>query len=279
MDDIKDRDSFSESNIYKPISIDSNREYLIRKSMVRYTNQLDKFRNCTAHIKYKFAILTNDVLCVINRYNETECYLIKNGGSLVSNIIDSKTDTVIPIGHELYVTIDLPSFYEKINQVPTELIRLHKIFYSTLNRAHTKQTATAEHRFKNYQSIVTKMMSEYSKNSKYLEMMESLTQSLEKSIEQEEQIIQKIAIVGVQDPKSTMTKDTERSFKISKNETDLQKIREVKIKTGKLLHEIKTRYQNFLITFDSTITDTCASLKNIEQGISRLGINLSDKKK
>ena len=27
---------------------------------------------------------------MINRYNETECYLIKDGGALVRNIIDSK---------------------------------------------------------------------------------------------------------------------------------------------------------------------------------------------
>jgi hypothetical protein len=280
IDDLKDKDSFTDDQLqrqYAPISIDSNREYLIRKAMVRYTNQLNKFKNCTTHIKYKFAILTNDAMCIINRYNETECYLIKDSGNgVVHNIIDSKTDSVVSISHELYIMVDLPSFYEKISQVPDDLIKIHRNFYATLNRAHTKQTAMAEHRLKYHQLIVTRMLAEYARNNKYLEMMNTLTTSLEKSIEQEEQIIQKIKIISTKSPddKPTVAKDTERSFKLSKNEQDLQKVRELKVKTAKLLHEIKTKYHNFLVTFDSVITETCFNLKQIENNISLLGINL-----
>lgn len=279
IDDLKDSGSFADEN-YKPLSIDSNREYLLRKAMVRYSNQLNKFRNCTVHIKYKFAILTNDTLCVINRYNETECYLIKNTGTpLIQNIIDSKTDSVVPIGHELYVLIDLPSFYEKINTIPDDLIKVHKNFYATLSRAHTKQTALTEHRFKNYQLIVSKMTSEYTRNGKYLEMMASLTKSLEKSVEQEEMLLQKQKIVsqGNEEANKTMSKDTERSFKLSKNEQELSRVREVKAKTSKLLHEIKTRYHSFLITFDSAITETCANLKQVEESMNRLGVKIPEK--
>ena len=276
IDDLKDKDSYSDEQ-YKPISIDSNKEYIIRKSMVRYIGQLNKFKNCTTHIKYKFAILTDNALCVINRYNETECYLIKNGSNLVQNIIDTKTDTVVPIVHELYIMIDLPSFYEKINHVPDDVIKIHRNFYNTLNRAHTKQTALVEHRFKNYQLVITRLLAEYTKNNKYLDLLQSLSQSLEIAIKQEDQLIQKIDIIKGTKEKSTLVKDTEKSFKISKNEQELQRIREIKTKNLKLLHEIKARYHNFLLTFDSTIIETCMHLKQIEEGISRLGI-VFDKK-
>lgn len=273
IDDITDKTSFAD-DVYKPISIDNNSENIVRKTMVRYTNQLNKFRNCTAHIKYKFSILSNSTLCVINRHNDVECYLIKDGGTLVQNIIDTKTDYVVPIAHEFYITIDLPSFYEKINQVPDDLIKVHRNFYATLGRAHTKHTVLVEHRFKNYQSIITKLMCEYTKNSKYLDLMNTLTETLERSIQQEDVIVEKMKIISEQtkDGGSTVTKDTEKSFKLSKQEQDLQRVREVKLKTGKLLHEIKTRYHSFLLKFDSALTDTCINLKHIESGMADIGI-------
>lgn len=277
IDDLKDKDSFSDDN-YKPISINSNRENQVRKSMVRYTNQLNKFKKCTEHIKYKFAILTNDVLCVINRHNETECFLVKEGRNLVQNIIDSKSDSVIPIEHELYVLIDLPSFHEKIAHVSGDLIKIHRNFYATLNRAHTKQTALAEHRFKNYQLMIARLLTEYTKNGKYLDLIASLTDSLEKSVEQEDQLIQKIKIINDQKDQPTMAKDTERSFRLSKAEKDLLQVRELKTKTTKLLHEIKARYNGFIVSFDQAITETCQNLRQIEQSITKMGVSLEKKK-
>jgi hypothetical protein len=267
MDDLEDNDSFAEH--FKPIAIDNNRDHAIRKMLVRYDKQLNKFCTCTAHLKYKFAILNNDILAVINRYNDTECYKIISNETLVSNMIDSKNDTVINIHHELFIMIDLPSFYEKMDQVPQDIIKIHKKFYATLNRAHVKQTALTEYRFKTYQPIIEKMMTEYSKNNKFIDMMGSLTTALDKSLQQEKQILEKIKIVQGQ---NSIGVDSEHSFKISKNEQDLQKIREVKTKTIKLLHEIKTKYHNFLLTFDSSITETCSYLKQIEDSLKLLNI-------
>lgn len=278
IDDLKDPDSYSDDN-YKAISLDSNRDNDIRKKMVKYTAQLEKFRNCTTKIPYKFAILTDDVLCIINRYNETENYLVKNGKGLVPNIIDSKTDTLCPIEHELYVLIDLPSFYEKIGQVPDDLLRLYRNFYAVLNRAHTKQTAVVEHRFKNYQAINAKMIGDYSTKSKFLDLMSTLTNSLDKSIKQERELIEKIGLIEGSRDSSTMSKDADRSFKLSKNDNELQKIRELKKKTIEMLHEIKIKYHNFLLIYDSVITETSRDLKNIETNIGSLGISTGSGKK
>jgi hypothetical protein len=278
IDDIKDLDSFTDKN-YKAIDIDSNYENIIRKKMVKYTNQLNKFKNCTAKIKYKFVILTDDTLSIINRYNETENYLIKNGKGIVKNIIDSKTDTICNINHELYILIDLISFYEKINQIPEDIIKLYRNFYSILSKGHLKQTALAENRFKNYQYMISKMVNLYNQKSKYLELISSLAFSLEKSIHSENQLIQKLGISENKDTTtSSMTADAKRSFKLSKNEQELQKTREVKTKTSNLLREVKVIYHSFILTFDSSITEITSNLKNIEIDIKVLGIS-SDKKK
>jgi len=274
----KDLNGFANES-YKSIDMDGMKDSILRKKAIKYTNQMNKFKNCTAKIKYKFGILTNEIMCVINRHNETECYQVLNGQGLVSNIVDSKTDELHSIQHELYVLIDLPSFYEKINTVPEEIIKLYKHFYAILAKSHTKQTSLAEHRFKNYQNLVGKMVQMYNKNNKFLDMLDGLTSSLNKSIAQEEQIKQKINVIESQkDQPSQIAKDTENSFKLSKNEQELQKVKGLKHKTMKLLHEIKSQYQNFLLSYDSAISEIAKDLGTIEVNMYSLGISLDKKK-
>jgi hypothetical protein len=270
IDDLKDNDSFS-SESYKPISIDNNKEQQVRKQISGYQNQLDKFRRATTHIKYKFAIMTNNVLSVISRRNEVESYILRSNIQMIKPIVDGKNDTVIQIPHELLVVIDLPSFFEKIDQVTSDILTVYKNFYSMLNRAHTKQTALAEHRFKNYNLLIGRLMADYAKNAKYLDMIASLTASLEKTVEQEQSLLQRQKIVN--DSQGTgMSADTTKSFKLNKTEQDLTKIRELKIKTTNLLQDIKARYNSFIISFDHTISIVCKNLRGMESEISALGI-------
>lgn len=276
IDDLKDKDSFS-SESYKPISIDNNKEQQVRKQISSYQNQLDKFRRATAHIKYKFAIMTNNVLSVISRRNEVESYIMRSNGPMIKPIVDGKNDTIIQIPHELFIVIDLPSFFEKIDQVTTDVLTVYKNFYSMLNRAHTKQTALAEHRFKNYNLLIGRLMMDYGKNAKYLEMITSLTASLEKTVEQEQALLQKLKIVNENQANGTAA-DTAKSFKLNKGEQDLVKIRDLKAKTTNLLQDIKARYNSFIISFDHTISIVCKNLRGMESEISALGISINSRK-
>lgn len=274
IDDLKDKDSLT-SESYTPLSLNNNKEHQIRKALFSYHNQLENFKRSTAHIKYKFAVLTNNSLSIINRHNETESYIVKGQNSLILPIVDSKSETLIPIPHEFYILIDLPSFFEKLDQVSTEIISVYRNWYFLLNRAHTKQLALAEHRFKNYQTLVQRLIAEYGKNSKFLDLIGTLTIQMEKSVEQENQLIQKMEIVS-RGQSETMTADQSKSFKLNKVEQDLVKIREVKRKTGNLLREIKARYNAFLLTFDSTMGVLCKNLRQMESAIGELGLKVNE---
>ena len=274
IDDLKDKDSLT-SESYVPLSLNNNKEHQIRKALFAYHNQLENFKRSTAHIKYKFAVLTNNSLSIINRHNETESYIVKGQTSLILPVVDSKSETLISIPHEFYILIDLPSFFEKLDQVSTEVISVYRNWYFLLNRAHTKQLALAEHRFKNYQLLVQRLLSEYNKNSKFLDLIGTLTIQMEKSVEQENQLIQKLEIIN-RGQSETMTTDQSKSFKLNKVEQDLVKIREVKRKTGTLLREIKVRYNSFLLTFDSTMGVLCKNLRQMESAIGELGLKIGE---
>lgn len=274
IDDLKDRDSLA-SESYIPLSLNNNKEHQIRKALFTYHRQLENFKKSTANIKYKFAILTNNVLSIISRHNETESYIVKGQTSLVSSIVDSKNETMIPIPHEFYILIDLPSFFEKLDQVSTEVISVYRNWYFLLNRAHEKQLALAENRFKNYQFLIQRLLTEYNKNAKLLDLIGTLTSQMEKSVEQENKLIQKLEIVNHGSTDSLST-DQSKSFKLSKVEQDLVKIREVKRKTGTLLREIKIRYNAFLLTFDSTVGTLCKNLRQMESAIGELGLKITE---
>jgi hypothetical protein len=274
---IDDTDTmFGHGESYKPIIIANNQENDIRKKMVRYIEQLNKFRTCTEPIKYKFAILTEEVLCTINRHNTTDSYIVKNGKGLIPVLMDSKTDIVQKIDQEFFIVIDLPSFYEKINQVPDDVIKLYKNFYYILNKVHTKQTAIAEHRFKNYQIMINKMLLEYNKKHKYLDMLQTLIAALEKNRSQEANIRQRISIFESQ-RESGIVKETEKTFKLSKTEQELKNVLNIKEKIIKTIYEVKTKYHDFLLTFDSVISETTQGLKKIEDNIKRLNLTFGRK--
>lgn len=278
LDELKDVRSFTEDN-YKPIDIEGSITD-IRKKIVRYNAQLNKFKIFTSKLKYKFSIITNNILCSINRHNDIDSYIIKNGRGLVPNIIDVKTETVEKIEHELYIVIDLPSFYEKLTYISTDLIKLYKSFYSSLTSTHTKQTAIVQTKFKNYQQIVLKMSTLYDQKSKYLTLLDSLTTSLEKTLQKETQLNESISILNKDESTtSTLTSDKNKSFKINKYEQDLSKLQTIKKKTVDMLQELKRKMHSFLVSFDHTITETHRDLVNIEERMKLMGITAEVAKK
>lgn len=274
-DDLKNPESFSQEH-YRALTIqEKNKEYQIRKTIIRYTDQLNKFKSCFMRLKYKVGILSNDVLCDINRHNEIECYLIKSEEDLVKNMIDEKTDSVLNIEHELYFVIDLPNFYDKMPQLAKDVISLYKNFYSTLSTAHTRFTAIAEHRFRNYQLLIGEFINMYNKKHKFLEMLETLTGSLDKANTQEEKLIQKLELIESKES-IELSKASDKSYRLTKNEKELQKVRELKMKIINTIHEIKTKYHTFILTFDYVITNIVKQLKNVEADVGLLGIRVQD---
>lgn len=247
---------------FREININENKDVNIRKSLMIYSNQLNKFKNCVNKLKYKLSILSNTVFCTINRHNELETYLVKDGKGLVSNIIDGVTDEIHYIDQEMYIAIDLPSFYEKLPSVKEDIIKFYKHFYHILNKAHTKQTAQAEIKLRNHQVLINKMIGMYKSKSNFLDMIEKLHNTYESAKSQEEQIIQRIKIIEDQKAKNPeLINDQDRIMKLTKNEKDLQSIKENIKKVLNTLSEIKKQYHNFLISYDSTISETNIYLK------------------
>ena len=268
-------DTFSQEH-YRALTIqEKNKENNIRKCIIKYVNQLTKFKSCFSKIKYKLVIMSNDVLCYINRHNDVDSYLIRSEEDLVKNVIDDKTDTVLNIDHEMYFLIDLPNFYEKIPQLSTDVISLYRNFYNTLSSVHTKFTAVAEHRFRNYAMLVQQFISMYNDKNKFLEMLDTLTASLDTAINQETKLIEKLQLIESKES-IELSKNNEKSYRLSKNEKELQKVRELKMKIINTIHEIKTKYHTFILTFDFVITNVVKHLKNIEVDINLLGISMQN---
>lgn len=273
IDGIKDSNGY---NMYKPLDLSNINEMKLKKIIYRYNKQLENFKNCVLNIPYKFSIVNEFLMCNINRHNEIENYIIRNGKGMIKNIIDTKTDNVISIEHELSILIDLPNFYNKLSDIQNDIIKLYKNFYHMLTMAHTKQTATAESKFKNYQAMISKMVSTYNDKNKFLDILSGLNVTLEKNLNQETQILQKIDIIKEKEIDSSMIADRDKNLRLSKQEQDLIKIRDVKKKTMRLLQEVKSQYHNWLLKYDYVISQCVKDLKNIEDNIRLLELRLTN---
>lgn len=273
LDCLKDADSYAESQ-FKPIDLDNKNDYATRTKTIRYNRQLNKFKYCTSKSPYKFSILSNETLCVINRHNSVDNYLVRDSKNIISNIIDNSTNIITTIDHDFYIIIDLPSFYDKINNVPDDILKIQKTFYGIISKIHTTQTKIAQHKLQYSQFYLAGLNSTYIQKSKLLTEIDKLNAIITLSLDKERQLYDTIVILktAATNSTSTSTGDSDRVFKIKKNEEELKKTREVKKKTAELLTEIKRKWNNFLLNYDTAIFKSCESLATIETEMKTIGI-------
>ncbi len=265
-EELRDEASYTNSlqkDNYKAINIEFEKESDTKRELIRFSKLLEKIKNCTSHTSYKFLVLTDKILCMIDRRNDVDCFIISDGKNLVNN------------SHELYVMIDLEKFYTKIDQIGPDVILLYKHFYNILNTTHTKMTALAESKIKTYQNLTQKAIKEYNQKHKLLTLIESLTKSLEKTLGQEKKLSDLFEKVKEEkDRINSVSKDTELSFRYTKLEKDLQNIREIRTKINSKLKELKDIYHHFLLDYDYAIYNCVEKLGEINAEFKLLGIDV-----
>ncbi len=71
---------------------------------------------------------------------------------------------------------------------------------------------------------------------------------------------------------NTLIKDTERSFKLSRNEKKLQDIHELKKRSVNILKQIKNKYNTFLLNYDNSIYESTKYILEISKLLKSIGI-------
>lgn len=207
--------------------------------------QLKRLKFCTQGIKYKVSIAFKNFLCSIKRDDILECYLIRN----IPYFSDRK----------LMVTIDLESFYSKIDSLSIDIITVKEGIYDVLNKNQINHTKNLQHMLQQRNDIMKHSDVIYKRKDKYSKYLKSLQEMLKQLGESERKIIEKIYIIQEKYDKSNTTKslhtDATNSHQIGKLESELDKLNNVKQEIITNISEIKGKLESLSLMTDCIFFD------------------------
>lgn len=166
-----DNNNNTSNNIEETLNENYNKDIQLRninkndKSVLKdIFRQLNRFKQLTHNIKYKTSILYKNYLCSIKKDESIECYYISNYP------VDKNF-------RKLHVTIDLKTFYEKIDTLLEDIKVLKNSIYKILNQNQIKHTKLLYDMFQNkdklihYSGMITKKKQYYDTYINELETM------------------------------------------------------------------------------------------------------------
>ena len=214
--------------------------------------QISRLKQLTSNIKYKISILYKNYLCSIKKDETIECYYI-------SHYPLNKS------GRKLYITIDLKTFYEKIDTLLEDIILLKNSMFKILNQNQIKHTKLLYDMLDNkdkllqYSSMITKKKEYYKTYINELENMLKKLNENETQLNKERLIIYNKNDSGMRG----IHNDIEKSHVIFKLDEKIEKLIELRHELTEDI--IKTRYeQEFLVLeIDKVLYDNSVMLNEI----------------
>ena len=244
---------------YQAIDIDGESSDILKENIVSYKQQLDRLKYCTNNIKYKLCIVTSSSFCTINRNNNTECYAVKKGKPVTNE------------DKELCIIIDLENFYDKVDNIHTDINRVYKNLYDIMGRAHKKQTAIISSRLRQYQALSDNLSKRYKLKEKYEESIKSINNTLAKIKRQEKDLKKQISNT-TNNTDNSLIASTTRSFTAKKLEEDYNKLLQFKDESVNLLSDIKTEYNNFVLDFDYALFSSIRLFNHMTTNFVKIGV-------
>ena len=214
--------------------------------------QLSRIKQLTHNIKYKISILYKNYLCSIKRDETVECYYISHY-PLNKN------------GRKLYVTIDLKTFYEKIDTLLEDIKVLKHGMYKILNQNQVKHTKLLHDMLQNkdkliqYSGMISKKKEYYETYIKELESMLNKLNENEIQLNKERLMLNNKNDYGVKGIHS----DIEKSHTLYKLDEKLEKLIELRHELTEDI--IKSRYDHevLVLEIDKILYDNSVMLNEI----------------
>lgn len=245
-------DNYKREIILKEIATNDSKEI---KDIIR---QLKRFKFCIQNVKYKIAILYKNYLCTIKRDDSIECFTIKR--------FNSKNTK------KLYITVDLETFYEKMETLIFNMETVKKGLYNILDKNHFKNIDIFQKLIEEKNHIIELSDTIYNKKLEYEKYMEETTQMLEKINTSEKTVLENIFQTNEtynKDLYKGLHNDIEKSQLLSKYNKDLTEIQNTKEDIVKTIFKLKTKREDIMlnvdkIMFDNNVMTECV-LRNFEE--------------
>lgn len=255
----EDMEEFLEDKYNHPISLkDISKD---DKGKIREIyRQLRRLKFCVQNIQYKLCIAYSNYICTIQSDETIECFEIKH----MKNTHN----------YRLIVTIDLESFYKKIESVSIDINTIRQGLYQVLDKNHYKHTINLQKMMEhngNLAVISDTAMQKKNKYTVYLTQLESLLGELNIL---ENNILEKIMSIHERYKTDTSLKglhsDIEKSQAISSNQKKLEQIGNIKKDVVSNILAVKEKQENIVIMVDKICFDNAVMIDAITKNFTKL---------
>jgi hypothetical protein len=248
----KNLESILENNYNHPLSLkDVSKKDM--KQLKEIFRQLKRLRLCVQSLKYKMCILFKKYICCIRRDNTFECFTITG----YSGNIERK----------LFISIDLESFYNKLDTVSIDVKTVREGVYRVLDKNQIKHTKNLQKILEHKADFVNSSQFIIKKKQKYTAYLKELEQMLHKLKNAEIDVLRKISNVNEQYNSEVSIKglhtDIEKSHLISKHEETLTQINLVKQEVVRNILLVKQKLEDLSLKVDKVCFDNIVMLDSI----------------
>jgi hypothetical protein len=247
---------------YQDIDIDDKEK--IKMFIQISHSQLERFSLCTKRIKYKFGIVSKQVLSIINRHNDINHFLITDELKFKSENVSKMNEN----DRELCVIVDLESYYNKISSFSSDIRKIYVNLYTILNKVHSKELSELNNKLSLFNPLVSEAINKYKKHQDYLAILNKTTNKISLINKKIKEVDENIPKVKYNDTSNEASK----SFQLEKLTKEGENLRVIRSKSIKLYTDIKNTYNNGMLNFDSALMNSLLSLDDLINNFTFLGL-------
>lgn len=240
---------FLEERYKREITLKNMKENDI-KELKDIFRQLKRLGFCVQNLKYKLCISYKNFLCCIKRDDSIEYYSIK----------EFKGDD----NKQLFISVDLELFYDKIESLIINMETIKKGIYHILDKNHLNHTETLSKMIEEKTDIMNFSQNAYQKKQEYESLINESKKMLKSIIDKESEISQIIENINSNNENTqNITSDIEKIHIVSQHKKQLEEINKLKQDIIKTILQIQTKRDNVSLTVDKIMFDNSVMLDAI----------------
>ena len=229
-----------EEGYKRPVSVkDMSKDDM--KDIRNIIRQVRRLKLCVQCISYKIMIMYKTYMCVLDKDDTIECFMIKHHPKILSR--------------RLYVTCDLELYYENTERIQQDITDVLNGINQVLNKNQATHARNLQTLIKEYQNINVHSDKVLRKKKEYHLYILKFNTLLLRITNSEKTLIEKIYNINEGENNKGMQGDISIIQQRAKLEEELLKISNVKKNISKHMHDIREKLDNLSLIMDTVMFD------------------------
>ena len=229
-----------EEGYKRPVSVkDMSKDDM--KDIRNIIRQVRRLKLCVQCISYKIMIMYKTYMCVLDKDDTIECFMIKHHPKILSR--------------RLYVTCDLELYYENTERIQQDIIDVLNGINQVLNKNQATHARNLQTLIKEYQNINVHSDKVLKKKKEYQLYILKFNTLLLRITNSEKTLIEKIYNLNEGENNKGMQGDISIIQQRAKLEEELLKISNVKKNISKHMNDIREKLDNLSLIMDTVMFD------------------------